>query len=53
MANKNETKADLKESIKNSMVTIINEIDNYQVLKDIYYFMGKILDYYDSGKWRA
>lgn len=50
MANKNDTQADLKESIKNSMVTIINEIDNYKVLKDIYYFMGKILYLYDTGK---
>ena len=50
MDNKNITEIDLKESIKNSMVTIINEIDNYKVLKDIYYFMGKILYLYDTGK---
>lgn len=50
MANKNDTRADLKKSIKNSMITIINEIDNYKVLKDIYYFMGKILYLYDTGK---
>lgn len=52
MANKNDTKVDLKESIKKSMVTVINEIDNYKVLKDIYYLMGKILNFYDEGKWK-
>ena len=50
MDNKNDTRADLKESIKKSMVTIISEIDDYKVLKDIYYLMGKILNFYDEGK---
>ena len=50
MDNKNDTKVDLKESIKKSMVKVINEIDNYKVLKDIYYLMGKILNLYDTGK---
>ena len=52
MDNKNITEIDLKESIKKSMVTVINEIDNYKVLKDIYYLMGKILNFYDEGKWK-
>lgn len=50
MDNKNDTKVDLKESIKNSIITVISEIDNYKALKDIYYFMGKILYLYDTGK---
>ena len=50
MDNKNDTKIDLKESIKKSMITIISEIDDYKVLKDIYYLMDKILNLYDTGK---